>query len=44
VADRVADRMAERWEAMTPEERDRFRQRIQERCGFGPSTSENKGQ
>ena len=37
-------RMAERWEHMTPEERERFRQGIRGRCGFGPSTSENKGQ
>jgi hypothetical protein len=37
-------RMAERWEHMTPEERERFRQGIRGRCGFGPSTSESKGQ
>ena len=37
-------RMAERWEHMTPEERDRFRQGMRERCGFDPSTSESKGQ
>jgi hypothetical protein len=37
-------RMAERCERMTPEERERFRQRMRERFGFGPSTSENKGQ
>jgi hypothetical protein len=37
-------RMAERCERMTPEERERFRQRVRERFGFGPSTSENKGQ
>ena len=37
-------RMAERWEHMTPEERERFRQSWRGRCGFGPSTSENKGQ
>jgi len=36
--------VAERWEHMTPEERERFRQRIRERCGFDPSTSEGKGQ
>jgi hypothetical protein len=29
---------------MTSEERERFRQRMRERCGFGPSTSESKGQ
>ena len=37
-------RMAERWEHMTPEERERFRQGMRGRCGFGPSTSESKGQ
>ena len=40
---KIADRMAERWEAMTPEERERFRHGIRGRCGFGPSTSESKG-
>jgi len=29
---------------MTPEERERWRQRIRERCGIGPSTSESKEQ
>src|SRR5215510_8266519 len=42
--DRLADRIGERFEAMTPEERERFRQRLRERCGVGPSTSESKGQ
>jgi hypothetical protein len=37
-------RMAERCEHMTPEERERFRQRMRERFGFAPSTSESKGQ
>jgi hypothetical protein len=37
-------RMAERCEHMTPEERERFRQRMRERFGFGPSASESKGQ
>src|SRR5712664_1501980 len=41
---RMEERMAERCESMTPEERERFRQRMRERCGFGPSTSESKGQ
>jgi hypothetical protein len=40
---RFRRRMAERWEAMTPEERERFRQGIRGRCGFGPSTSEAEG-
>jgi hypothetical protein len=36
---RIADRMAERMEHMTPEERERFRQGISGRCGLSPSTS-----
>jgi hypothetical protein len=35
-------RMAERWERMTPEERERFRQGMRGRCGVGPSASESK--
>ena len=31
-------------ERMTPEERERFRQRMRERFGFGPSTGESQGQ
>ena len=42
--ERIAERMAERSEHMTPEERERFRQGMRGRCGFGPSTSESKGQ
>ena len=34
-------RMAERWDHMTPEERERFRQGMRGRCGFGPSASES---
>jgi hypothetical protein len=37
-------RMAECREQMTPEERERFRQGMRGACGFGPSTSESKGQ
>src|SRR5262245_28551293 len=37
LVDRMADRVAERWEAMTPEERERFRQRLRERAGFDPA-------
>jgi hypothetical protein len=37
-------RMAERWERMTPEERERFRQGMRGRCGFGPAATENKAQ
>ncbi len=40
----VRRRMSERWASMTPEERERFRQGVRERCGFGPSPSESKGQ
>jgi hypothetical protein len=36
-------RIAERWEQMTPEERERFRQGMSGRCGFGPSSTESKG-
>lgn len=36
-------RMTERWEAMTPEERDKFRQGMRGRCGsFGPPAAEPK--
>jgi hypothetical protein len=35
-------RMAERCESMTPEERERFRQGLRARWGFGPSTAESK--
>jgi hypothetical protein len=41
---RFRRRMAERWEHMTPEERERFRQGVRDRCGFGPSAGESKGQ
>jgi hypothetical protein len=37
-------RMKDRCANMTPEERERFRQRMRERFGFGPSTSETKAQ
>jgi hypothetical protein len=37
-------RMKERCESMTPEERERFRQRMGERFGFRPSTTESKQQ
>ena len=37
-------RWAERWERMTPEEREKFRQGMRGRCGFGPTASESKGQ
>lgn len=33
-----------RWEAMTPEERERFGQGMRARCGFPPPASESTGQ
>jgi Ca2+/H+ antiporter, TMEM165/GDT1 family len=36
-------RMMERWEQMTPEEREKFRQGMRGRCGpFGPAAAEPK--
>ena len=40
----IRRRMEERCENMTPEERERFRQGMRDRWGFGPSTGEGKGQ
>jgi len=37
-------RMQERCEHMTPEERERFRQRMRERWGFGPSRARSHEQ
>ncbi len=37
-------RKGDRWEHMTPEERERLRQGMGARCGFGPSTGESKGE
>lgn len=42
MADRMADRVADRWERMTPEERERFRERLRARCGFDPGPAEPK--
>ncbi len=42
--ERIAERMGERWDRMSPEERERFREGMRGRCGFGPSASESKGQ
>jgi hypothetical protein len=40
---RIDQRMDERWEKMTPEEREKFRQSWRSRCvGFAPPTSETK--
>jgi len=44
MADRMVDRIAERWEQMSPEERERFRQRVRERCGFDPAAAEGRSQ
>src|SRR6202166_322528 len=41
---RFRGRIAERWQQMTPEERQRFREGMRGRCGFGPSAGEGKGQ
>ena len=40
----VRRRMKERWEHMTPEERERFRRGMHGPCGAGPSTGESAGQ
>lgn len=39
---RISERMEERYAAMTPEERERFRQNWRGRCGFGPPAAESK--
>jgi len=39
---RFRNRMAQRFEHMTPEEREKFRQGMRGRCGFGPPASESK--
>jgi hypothetical protein len=41
---RMRERWAARWEHMTPEERERFRQGMRGRCGFGPATTEGKAE
>lgn len=40
----MAERMADRMESMTPEERERLGQRMRERFGFSPTTRESKEQ
>jgi len=40
MVDRMADRVAERWDRMSPEDRERFRQRVRERCGFDPAAGD----
>ena len=44
VRSKVRRRMEERCENMTPEERERFRQGMRDRWGFGPPAGESKGQ
>ncbi len=39
---RVAQRFAARWETMTPEERERVRERMRARCGFDPAATDSK--
>jgi len=34
--ERLADRVGDRWDGMTPEERELFRERVRARCGFDP--------
>lgn len=40
--ERIRARMNERWDRMTPEDRERFRQSVRARCGFGPAAAETK--
>jgi hypothetical protein len=42
VRSNIRRRMEERCESMSPEERERFRQRMRERWGLGPSPGESK--
>src|SRR5262249_16788317 len=44
ITDRMADRFAERWQTMSPEQRERFRQRVRERSGFDPGANENRAE
>jgi|GEM_PF-158164 hypothetical protein len=37
---RIDERMSERWGNMSPEERERFRQGMRGRCGWGPPADE----
>ncbi|HRC84964.1 MAG TPA: hypothetical protein PK413_05080 [Thermoanaerobaculia bacterium] len=39
-ASRARHRMRERWQNASPEERERFRQKMHERWGFGPDPGE----
>src|SRR5262249_48961028 len=44
MTDRMADRFAERWQNMSPEERERFRQRVRERRGLHPGANASSAQ
>jgi hypothetical protein len=44
VRSNVRRRMAERWDHMTPEERERFRAGMRGHWGAGPAASESQGQ
>jgi hypothetical protein len=39
---RMRRRMEDRWDRMTPDERERFRQGMRARWGFGPSAGQSK--
>ena len=41
---RARRRMAERWDALTPEERERFRERVREKWGHGGPAGESRGE
>ena len=38
----IRRRLGERWASLTPEEQERFRQAVRERCGSGPAPGESK--
>jgi hypothetical protein len=40
----MGDRMSARWQGMTPEEREQFRRRMRERCGFQEPAADEGGQ
>jgi hypothetical protein len=39
---RFRSRMSERWQRMSPEEREKFREGMRGRCGFGTPASESR--
>jgi hypothetical protein len=43
IADRVADRVSERLEGLSPEERERFTQRLRQRWGATPTSKQDTG-